>query len=584
MHAPPLPVTATALPWTSYVEILRSHAEHTPTALALVAIPQLTDITQSLNWNQLDQRVRALAGHLQRLGAKAERALLVLDNDPEYVIAFLACAYAGCVAVTLHVPMHKRHLDRLEQVANDADARFILSTTPSHQRFYKDLQESPSMQKVQWVLLDTITDHPDDWDDFYPQPSDIAFLQYTSGSTGTPRGVMVSHENLMYQGAYMETLFSITRKERILSWLPLFHDMGLILGLLQGIFCGVPVFLAHPSAFVKHPDRWLRSISTHRITFSGAPDFAFDLCAENVDPDNLKGIDLSCWSQAFNAAEPVRARTIERFFSAFSPLGFQLSSFIPSYGLAEATLAVTVTPRGRGPCLRAVDPQALSEGFIRAPQTQSRTLVASGRCVPDTFVYIVDPNNETILPHETIGEVWVGGTGPALGYWQRPDDSVAVFQQRLVGKEGTFLRTGDLGFLDAEGNLTLTGRLKDLIIIAGRNHYPQDLELTTEASHPALRPHLSAAFAVDEDAQESVVIMAEIRREAEGALDIHAIGQTIAHRIAVHHDIPVKEVVLIYAGQLPRTTSGKVQRRRARELWQADALQIHGRFSVKECL
>lgn len=575
------PVMRDTLPWASHIEVLSHRAATQPEAMAVGWVPQLGEVTHALTYAQLDRRARAVAAQLQALGAQGERALLVLDNDPNYVAAFYACGHAGAVAVTLNVPSQKKHLVRLAQVAKDAGARFLLSTRALADRFRAKIDEIEELRGLTWLLVDETPDAAaDDHRPHRPAGDDLAFLQYTSGSTGVPRGVMVRHADLVYQGELIMRLHSLTPEDRGLSWLPLFHDMGLILGMLQPIYVGFPLYLTSPGAFVKNPEQWLRAIARHRITVSGGPDFAYDLCCEVVDPAVLArdGVDLSCWAIAFNGAEPVRARTLDKFAAAFAPVGFVPEAFNPSYGLAEATLGVSATPRGTVPRRRAIDGEALTAGRVAPPAREevTRVVVSSGRAVADIHVRIVDPATGLALGHDTIGEIWVGGTGPALGYWGHPEATEATFGARLAGESGPYLRTGDLGFVDADGFITITGRVKDLIVVHGKNHYPSDIEQTVEAAHPALRPHFAAAFAVDHGDKESLVVVVEVRPEAASTLDIDAVARDIMRKVSAEHEIPVDEVVLLKPSQIPKTTSGKVQRAQCRQMWQDGAFQLHG--------
>jgi acyl-CoA synthetase (AMP-forming)/AMP-acid ligase II len=435
---------------------------------------------------------------------------------------------------------------------------------------------------LEWVLVDEIDDiQASHWQPHAPAGDDIAYLQYTSGSTGTPRGVMVSHANLVYQGAYIEFACELHRKDKALSWLPLYHDMGLIVGALQAVYTGFPLLLTTPNTVVMHPDRWLKAIASHRITFAGSPNFVYDLCVDSVDPATLEGVDLSCWSVAFNAAEPIRASTLERFAKTFAPLGLPATTPHPAYGLAEATLSVTMKIRDTPAITRSVCTEALKEDRIldAIHPDQTRTLVSSGRFVPDTQVRIVNPGTLKSCALEHIGEIWVSGSGPAQGYWGQPEESQEIFAACLEGDPARYLRTGDLGFIDAANNLYITGRLKDLIIVAGKNHYPQDIEETVEQSSPVLRPHAIAAFALDDDKQESLIVLAEVQRRQVAIFDAKETAANIRRHISSHHNLALAEVIFLQRGQLPMTTSGKIQRKASRDMLLNDSYQILARIA-----
>ena len=585
---PSLPRPRTPLRASSHVQRLRQLAEERPDQLALGELHALRELRRRYTCAELDRRCRAVAARLQALGGQGARALVACDNDPDYLIAFLGCAYAGVIAVPLYAPTQRNHLERYATIAADCQARFILSTEAVVARNTRLGMARQDFPDLQWLLVDQV---PDDeaaqWTPFLPDTDALCYLQYTSGSTGTPRGVMVHHAHLMYQGAYNEAGCGLSEADRGLSWLPLYHDMGLIVGALQAFYTGFPLLLTTPAAVVMHPERWLRAISTHRISFAGAPNFVYDLCADAVDPAQLGDVDLSCWQVAFNAAEPIRAATVERFTRHLAPLGLPATAMHPAYGLAEATLAVTIKPRGTPPVVRQVCADALQAHRLvpwtapEAAQTDTGaaalTLVGSGQVLLDTEVRIVDPDSGLAQPPGHVGEIWVGGVGPAAGYWGRAEDTEVTFGARLAGEEGRWMRTGDLGVFDEHGQLFVTGRLKDIIIIAGKNHYPQDIEQTVEQCDPALRVHAVAAVALQQDAGESLLVMAEVHRREVAGFDAAAVASVIRRRIAQRHELDLAEIVFLHRGQLPMTTSGKIRRSAARERLLAGELQVLAR-------
>jgi len=593
----------------SYVERLTQLAHDRPDEPALGELHALRELRRQLTWSQLDRRCRAVAARLQSLGAQGERALIACDNDPDYLIAFLGCAYAGVIAVPLYAPTQRNHLERYATIAADCSARFILSTDAVVARNTRLGMARQDFPDLQWLLVDQVPDREAAaWQAHWPHTDSLCYLQYTSGSTGTPRGVMVHHAHLMYQGAYNEAGCGLDGRDRALSWLPLYHDMGLIVGALQALYTGIPLLLTTPAAVVMHPERWLRAISDHRISFAGAPNFVYDLCVDGVDPQALAGVDLSCWDVAFNAAEPIRAATVERFTRHLAPLGLPATAMCPAYGLAEATLAVSIKKRGtpaevRPMCAQALkanrlqpvgdaapapaaglDQQAgVSAGVEAAAQATTGPaplpLVGSGRVLLQTAVRIVDPETGRALPQGHVGEIWVGGTGPAAGYWGRPQDTLESFGARLAGEDGPFMRTGDLGAFDEHGELYVTGRLKDVIIVAGKNHYPQDIEQTVELCDPALRVHAVAAVPLEQGQRETLLVMAEVHRREVAGFDAAAVAAVIRRRVAQRHELDLAEVVFLQRGQLPMTTSGKIRRRAARERLLAGELQVLARAS-----
>ncbi|MDP2312966.1 MAG: fatty acyl-AMP ligase [Pseudomonadota bacterium] len=559
------------LPWTSYVDLVRTRAESQPDRLAVYGLPKLAEVGPRYSWARMDRRIRALAALLQDAGARGEPVVLLQENDPLYLVSFLACAYAGAIAVPMPPLAHARHLARLARVLQDCGATRILTTRDLHARCAPELDAV--LPGARWLLADEVGDAAAAaWDDHYPDGSDIAFLQYTSGSTSAPKGVVVRHADLVWQGESFGRAMALGPDDRALCWMPLFHDLGLILGALQPLYTGFPVAITSPAAFVKAPERWLQAVSDHRITVSGGPNFAYDLCADVVDPAGIPGLDLSCWAQALNAAEPVRAGTIDRFVAKFGPYGFRPEAMQPGYGLAEATVGVALTPRGRPHVRRAVDPDALAAGrVVDSRAADARVLVSSGPALPGLALRIVDRETPAgtegvALPPDTIGEVWTGCDHFPETYWKL--DSRDVFDARLRGEGGArrYARTGDLGFVDAAGNLTITGRSKDLVIVAGKNHYPQDVELTVEEASPAVRRNFVAAFGVERGDTEVAVVVAEVRRDATPA-EIAAAPAAILRAVAERHELALHDVHLVVQGQVPKTTSGKIQRAKCRELW-----------------
>jgi acyl-CoA synthetase (AMP-forming)/AMP-acid ligase II len=374
----------------------------------------------------------------------------------------------------------------------------LLTSAPTSHKLAQQLANVTDLQGLSWIHVDEVADdEAADYEVMTPDPYDLCYLQYTSGSTGEPRGVMVSHHNLIAQSLYLQRTFGFGPNDRGLNWLPLYHDLGLVLGVLQPLFSGFPLAQTDPLSFIKYPDRWLRAISEHGITFAGGPNFCFDLCLDLVDPSTLDGVDLSRWRMALNGSEPVRSRTMERFAARFSTLGWKRSTMHPAYGLAEFTLVATSKPPGTLPVEKDIDADALTRGEVQSalPTKRSVRAVSSGRIGPGTTVRIVDPESGIAVEPGRVGEIWVAGPCVTMGYWNRGEESEATFHARLSGDSRNYLRTGDLGFVD-EGELFITGRKKDLIVVRGVNHYPQDIEQTVELADTAIRPHFVAAFSV----------------------------------------------------------------------------------------
>ncbi|RMF32519.1 MAG: non-ribosomal peptide synthetase, partial [Chloroflexi bacterium] len=469
-----------------------------------------------------------------------------------------------------------RTLPRLQALVADARATVALTTTPILTMAQFLFDQAPDLKALRWVATDSLEEElADRWQEPDVDRNTLAFLQYTSGSTRTPRGVMLTHDNLLHNSALIVRAMGITPDDSVVSWLPPYHDMGLIGAILQPLYVGIPCTLMSPIAFLQRPFRWLQAISRYRATISGGPNFAYDLCVRKVTPEQRAGLDLSRWTLAFNGAEPVRWQTLKQFAETFESCGFRWRTFYPCYGLAEATLMVSGGRRTDPPVFCTVRKEALErDRVVEASDDgeESQTLVGSGQPGEGHQVVIVDPQSRTRCPPDRIGEVWVAGPSVAQGYWNRPEETEQTFHAYLADTgEGPFLRTGDLGFLK-DGELFITGRLKDLIIIRGRNHYPQDIELTVEQSHPALRRGCGAAFSVEVAGEERLVVVQEVYTHKPW--DWNEVAATIRRAVAEAHQVQVYAVVLIEPRTIPKTSSGKIQRRACRTMYLSGTLDV----------
>jgi amino acid adenylation domain-containing protein len=537
---------------------------------------------QRLTYGDLDRRARAGALRLLERAAPGDRALLVFPPGLAFIEAFFACLYAGIIAVPAYPPTSRRTLPRLRAIARDAQPRLVLGTAETLETLGRSGGEAPELARLEAVALDnTDTARAGTWQSPPIDGASIAFLQYTSGSTADPKGVQVSHRNLLHNQELIRRAFEVTARSVVVGWLPLFHDMGLIGNVLQPLYAGARCVLLSPLSFLKRPRRWLEAVTRYRGTLSGGPNFAYELVLRRVPAEDREGLDLSSWRVAFNGAEPVRAATLDRFAEGFAPQGFHRQAFLPCYGLAEATLFVTGGPAAAPPVTATVDGRAL-EGdrvVVAGPlHPAARRLVASGRRWEDQAVVIADPESARPLPPGRVGEVWVAGPSVAEGYYRRPEQTARDFAARLADGRGPYLRTGDLGFLDG-GQLFVTGRLKDLVILRGRNLYPQDLERSVEESHPALHPGGGAAFAVEADGEERLVVVQEVDRRAQEAVaaDPGPVLAAVQRAVAEEHEAQVFEAVLIAAGSLPKTSSGKVRRQACRSDYLAGRLVVVAR-------
>ncbi|HZI10055.1 MAG TPA: fatty acyl-AMP ligase, partial [Myxococcus sp.] len=530
------------------------------------------------SYTRLDTRARALGALLREAGARGERALLLYPPGMEFVAGFMGCLYGGVVAVPCYPPdptRLERTLPRLRAIAQDCGAKYVLTTSFILEMSELFKPQAPELGELHWVASDAVPEaRAADWRRPEVDGGTLAFLQYTSGSTGNPKGVMVSHANVLHNEALITRGFNLdASRSSGMGWLPMFHDMGLIGKVLQPLYLGFPCTLMSPIAFLQRPLRWLEAISHFKATCSGGPNFAYDLCVRKATDEDRAKLDLSSWELAFNGAEPVRRETLERFAEAFGPCGFKRTSFYPCYGLAEATLIVTGGTQGEPYVHGSFDAEGLERGRASVDAgARARTLVASGRSAPDQRTLIVHPETRVPCAPNEVGEVWVSGPSVAGGYWARPEETAHAFGARLASGEGPFLRTGDLAFLTPQGELFVTGRLKDLLIIRGRNLYPQDLELSAERAHRAVRAGCCAAVSVDVEGEERLVLVAEV--DARDGFDAGAVVEAVRGALAAEHAVHAHGVVLIQARSIPKTSSGKIQRRATRAAYLAGELEV----------
>lgn len=548
-------------------DLLRKRAYHQPQQTAFIFLQDGETESDRLTYELLDRRARAIAATLQNLGFSGQRALLLYPSGLDFITAFFGCLNAGVVAVPVSPPRVNRPSERLQAIAEDAQATLLLTTTARLSDMMQDAQVS-RLGNLHCMATDAIADTlAEVWKAPEVESNTLVFLQYTSGSTGTPKGVMVSHGNLLHQERMIQIAYDISEKTIGVGWLPLFHDMGLMGNVLQPVFSGIPCILMSPVAFLQKPVRWLQAISRYRATASAGPNFAYELCVQNITAEQRANLDLSSWEIAGNGAEPVRADTLDRFARTFKSCGFRQEAFYPCYGMAETTLFVTGGKKISPPVIRPFEEaalkcdQAIATGEM---QTSSRKLVGCGQTWLDQKIVIADPASLTGCSAGHVGEIWVAGPSVAQGYWNRPAETEKTFHAYLSDTgEGPFLRTGDLGFL-WNSELFVTGRLKDLIIIHGQNHYPQDIELTVERSHLALRSGCGAAFSVEDEGMERLVVAHEVERNYLRKLDVDEVVNAVRQAISQQHDLRVSAVLLLKPGSLPKTSSGKIQRHACR--------------------
>ncbi|MEA5574015.1 non-ribosomal peptide synthetase [Calothrix sp. UHCC 0171] len=532
-------------------------------------------------YQELDLKARAIAVTLKQITTSGDRVLLLYPPGLEFIAAFFGCLYAGVVAVPAYPPRQNKSLSRLQGMVIDAEATAALTNTNVLANIQGQLTNFPNLtnlQSLHWLATDNInTLLANSWQPSQVDSDSLAFLQYTSGSTGMPKGVMVSHGNLLANLAAIHRCFGHSSHSQGVIWLPSYHDMGLIGGILQPLYGGFPVALMSPVDFLQKPFQWLAAISRYKATTSGGPNFAYDLCVRKITPEQRETLDLSSWEVAFNGAEPIRAETLTKFAEMFASCGFRASSFYPCYGMAESTLIVTGGLKKDAPTLTSIDGKALLENRVipASVKTNSvQTFVSSGYNVENHQIVIVNPETLQRCSDNQVGEIWVRGASVAQGYWRKNEETAATFFAYLADTQtGPFLRSGDLGFLQ-NGELFVTGRLKDLIIIRGRNYYPQDIELTVEKSHPALKSSASAAFSVEMNRQEQLVVACEIEREYLRKLDGDAIAKHILQAVGEEHELQVHTILLLKTGSIPKTSSGKIRRRACRAGFLAGDLNL----------
>lgn len=563
---------------SSLLELLRLRSENDPDKVAYTFLADGETETDTLTYRLLDQRARAIAAKLQSCSVMGDRVLLIYPSGLEFITAFFGCLYAGVLAVPAYPPRQNHHLSRLESIVFNSQAKIVLTTTSVLAIIKNKTITNQILNKLTWLETDTIpTNLASDWQEPIIDRNSLAFLQYTSGSTGMPKGVMVSHGNLLHNLELTYRCFEFKPNNRALVWLPLYHDMGLIGGVLQPLYAGIPCVLIPPEIFIKKPFCWLQAISRYRATTSGGPNFGYELCIRRTTREQRASLDLSSWEVAFIGSEPIRAKTLELFFETFKFSGFRWESFYPCYGMAEATLLVSGSIKSQPPLIYPVSAEILQNNQVNLGTKDSREInyiVGCGHGWLDQNILIVDPESLTPCTPSQVGEIWVSSSSVAQGYWNQPQETEKTFRAYVANtNEGPFLRTGDLGFIQ-EGELFVTGRIKDLMIFLGRNYYPQDIETTVVESHPALRPDCGSAFSVEIEQREKLVIVQEIERSFLRKLNPEEVITAIRRAVTEQYGLPIHAVLLLKTASLPKTSSGKVQRSACREGFLNDTLAL----------
>ena len=525
-----------------------------------------------LTYASLLAAAQGLGGWLTKKTESGDRVAIQLPSSPEFVITFFACLYANRIPVPLSSPNRKHNCEHYQRIFADCDARLVVTNSTVRDLFEEESLGASHQYQIQtFPSLETLDPLQAPVN---RQSNDLAFLQYTSGSTSFPKGVMVSHENIIANQKMIQRTFGHSSTSIGLAWVPLFHDMGLIGSVFQPLYVGFPCYLMSPVTFLQRPKLWLKTISDKKVTTTGGPDFAYDLCVKRIDPASLSGLSLSSWDVAYNGAEHIKLNTLQQFSETFAPYGFKKSAFLPCYGLAEATLIVSGTDKSEEPLALTIP--CSGDEVLDADASQqtgnTRTVVSNGQIMPELSLRIINTQTLTECPSHHIGEIWIAGPSITRGYWQKPDKNSETF----VFRDGLrFLRTGDLGFVDSQHRLYITGRLKDLIVIDGKNYYPQDIEETVKLSHPALHEVNCAVFSVSSTYSQKLVVVNEVVRQFW--LQIHRytddIKEAVKTNVYNHYQLTVHETVLLPLNSIPKTTSGKIQRQRTKLLYLLQELE-----------
>lgn len=546
------------------VELLRLQADRFGDKIAFSFAPDGKKIIARLSYRELDTRARAVAATLQHQGAAGQRVLVICRPGLDSIVNIFGCLYAGAVAVPVDTP-----LPRLKLVAPDAQAAFAVATAETRNQLQAVAADVPGMSALRWCATDEFTADPEDWEAPDVGPDTTALIQYTSGSTKSPKGVVVTHDNLMHNLEAIRRAWRGDENAKSVYFLPQQHDMGLIGGVLEMIYVGCSTVLMSPIAFFQRPMLWLEAMSVHRATTTAAPNAAYRMCVQKSTPEQRATLDLSHWITAAVSSEQIHASTMQEFADAFAPAGFRLQAFRPAYGLAEATLLVTGDPGPDVAGVRYVDSTALSENrAVDAPaDTAAVALVSCGPPVCGQRVLIADPETRRRLGPNEVGEIWVSGPSVAQGYWERPVENAHSFGGFLDTGEGPFLRTGDLGFV-CNDELFVTGRWNDLITIRDSSYYPTNIEPTVQACHPALLAERGAVVAVQpqQGADTRLVVLQEVDHQQQVAeSEFAGIIEGIRAAVSAQHGLEAHDVLLVPAMRLPTTSSGKIQRGQCRQ-------------------
>ncbi len=586
-----------AIQCKNLVEQLILHAENQPDKILYTYLADGETETASLTFAQLDQAARCVARQLLELASPESRVLMLFDSGMDFITSFFGCLYAGMIAVPAYPPRFNRNIARVTAIIQDCQPAIIITNRAVTEKMAEWRDNSPTFENLAWLDVESIDTQGvvqapaqeatqarvqlPEWQPASISPDSIAFLQYTSGSTGSPKGVQVTHANIMHNEALIQHAFGIDAHAIGVSWLPLFHDLGLIGMILAAACAGARCIFMPPEQFVADPKKWLKAISRYRATASAGPSFAYELCSAKIRLDDIKDLDLSSWRVLINGAEAVNAEVMRRFTSKFAPLGFREETFLPAYGMAETTLFVCGEQASEKPVTHLFDGASLTHNQAKLADAHADTstsacieLVSCGKSNPSLPFQIVDPDSFDPCAANCVGEIWVEGGSVAAGYWNKPELSKEIFAAFTKDNKGPFLRTGDLGFVNELGELYITGRCKELIIIRGQNHYPQDIEQTVQRDQICFKSGAGIAFSINsENDKEKLVIVQEVERQFRKNIDAHSLFQNVAKALMIHHGLELETLVLVAPTAIPKTSSGKLQRNLCKQRFLTNGLE-----------
>ncbi|MFJ7994437.1 fatty acyl-AMP ligase [Peribacillus frigoritolerans] len=582
---------------SNLVNLLQYRALYDPHSLMYTYLDDTGKVERTFTIADLDRKARAIASTLLEMGKPGDHVLLLYPSGLDFVAAFFGCLYAGMIAVPTSLPHFRRPSERIQAIVTDSQASIALTTSKISDEIKKNSSILPYLSILRFKATDLISDiSANEFQEKEISADMIAFQQYTSGSTSKPKGVMVTHRNLLHNLFLMEQNFKLSSETKAVSWLPAYHDMGLIGKILLTPYLGSQLVMMSPVSFMQRPLKWLQTISKYGATYSGGPNFAYELCVQKFKPEQVTDLDLSSWRVALNGAEPIRLETLKKFAECYAPYGFKEESIMPGYGLAEGTLYVSACSRDYFPITLFVDAVKLEQNQVKVVSEtteEARALIGCGHVYTGQKVAIVDPETLVNCTDLQVGEIWVSGPSICKGYWNNPEKTAETFEAYIKDTgEGPFLRTGDSGFI-MDGELFVTGRMKDLIIIRGRNHYPQDIELTVQKSSPAIRDEYVAAFSVEVDGEERLVVVAELNRdyrprgknenledqnESDEAVLLKKVATEVRKKVVEVHEIQLYKLILIKTGTISKTSSGKIQRHASKIKYLENNFEAYGCF------